>query len=316
MVGVARFFMEFCRDESCGKCIPCRAGTVQMHQLLQRIGDGEGTARRSGTPRVALRHGQAHEPLRARPVRAEPRAEHLAVLPARVRELDPGQGRRQPSPSGRCARHWILIGGDDHVGIVRFTIDGKLVSAARAQTILEAARDAGSRSRRSATSTACPTSAPAGFAWSRSAGIRPSKLLPACVTKVAEEMEVQTDTERLREYRRMIVELLFAERNHVCSVCVANGHCELQDLAVRPRHGPRPLRVSEPAVRGGCQPRALRDRSQPLHPLHALRPGLRRDRRGAHLGRRRAAARNARLITDMNQPWGDVRRPAPRAASA
>ena len=34
MVDVARFFMEFCMDESCGKCIPCRAGTVQMHRLL------------------------------------------------------------------------------------------------------------------------------------------------------------------------------------------------------------------------------------------------------------------------------------------
>jgi bidirectional [NiFe] hydrogenase diaphorase subunit len=37
MVDVARFFMEFCMDESCGKCIPCRAGTVQMHEILQRI---------------------------------------------------------------------------------------------------------------------------------------------------------------------------------------------------------------------------------------------------------------------------------------
>lgn len=37
MVDVARFFMEFCMDESCGKCIPCRAGTVQMHDILQRI---------------------------------------------------------------------------------------------------------------------------------------------------------------------------------------------------------------------------------------------------------------------------------------
>ena len=34
MVDVARFFMEFCMDESCGKCIPCRAGTVQLHRLL------------------------------------------------------------------------------------------------------------------------------------------------------------------------------------------------------------------------------------------------------------------------------------------
>lgn len=45
MVDVARFFMEFCRDESCGKCIPCRAGTVQMHNLLTKIIEGQGTAR-------------------------------------------------------------------------------------------------------------------------------------------------------------------------------------------------------------------------------------------------------------------------------
>ncbi|HVT72147.1 MAG TPA: NuoF family protein [Lacunisphaera sp.] len=37
MVDVARFFMEFCMDESCGKCVPCRAGTVQMHHLLEKI---------------------------------------------------------------------------------------------------------------------------------------------------------------------------------------------------------------------------------------------------------------------------------------
>ncbi len=43
MVDVARFFMEFCMDESCGKCVPCRAGTVQMFRLLQLIGSGEGT---------------------------------------------------------------------------------------------------------------------------------------------------------------------------------------------------------------------------------------------------------------------------------
>ncbi len=45
MVDVARYFMDFCRDESCGKCIPCRAGTVQMHRLLTRIMDRQATAR-------------------------------------------------------------------------------------------------------------------------------------------------------------------------------------------------------------------------------------------------------------------------------
>jgi bidirectional [NiFe] hydrogenase diaphorase subunit len=44
MVDVARFFMEFCMDESCGKCIPCRAGTVQMHDILKRITRGESRA--------------------------------------------------------------------------------------------------------------------------------------------------------------------------------------------------------------------------------------------------------------------------------
>jgi bidirectional [NiFe] hydrogenase diaphorase subunit len=44
MVDVARFFMEFSRDESCGKCIPCRVGTVHLHGLLEKIARGEGTA--------------------------------------------------------------------------------------------------------------------------------------------------------------------------------------------------------------------------------------------------------------------------------
>ena len=43
MVNVARFFIEFCMTESCGKCIPCRAGTAQMHTILTRICSGHGT---------------------------------------------------------------------------------------------------------------------------------------------------------------------------------------------------------------------------------------------------------------------------------
>lgn len=43
MVDVARFFMEFCMDESCGKCVPCRVGTKMMHDLLQKICDGKAT---------------------------------------------------------------------------------------------------------------------------------------------------------------------------------------------------------------------------------------------------------------------------------
>ncbi len=110
-----------------------------------------------------------------------------------------------------------------------FTIDGKLVSADESATILEASTDAG---------VSIPTLCHLDGVYDVGAcrlclvevkGI--AKLLPACTTKVAEGMEIKTDSERLRKYRRMTLELLLAERNHVCSVCVANGHCELQALA-------------------------------------------------------------------------------------
>lgn len=42
MVDVARFFMEFCMSESCGKCVPCRVGTAQIHELLVKIIRGRG----------------------------------------------------------------------------------------------------------------------------------------------------------------------------------------------------------------------------------------------------------------------------------
>jgi len=45
MVDVARYFMDFCMSESCGKCVPCRVGTVQMHRIL------EGFTRGTGEPR-------------------------------------------------------------------------------------------------------------------------------------------------------------------------------------------------------------------------------------------------------------------------
>ncbi len=59
------------------------------------------------------------------------------------------------------------------------------------------------------------------------------KLLPACVTLPRQDMEVITNSDRVISYRKKILELLFTERNHVCSVCVSNGHCELQELSVK-----------------------------------------------------------------------------------
>ena len=44
MVDVAKYFMDFCKDESCGKCIPCRVGTVHIHDLLDKISKGKATS--------------------------------------------------------------------------------------------------------------------------------------------------------------------------------------------------------------------------------------------------------------------------------
>lgn len=43
MVDVAKFYMEFCQDESCGKCTPCREGTKRILEILTRITEGKGT---------------------------------------------------------------------------------------------------------------------------------------------------------------------------------------------------------------------------------------------------------------------------------
>jgi len=43
MVDVARFYIDFMRDESCGKCTPCRIGTKRMLEILNRITEGKGT---------------------------------------------------------------------------------------------------------------------------------------------------------------------------------------------------------------------------------------------------------------------------------
>ena len=80
MVNVARFFIEFCMTESCGKCIPCRAGTAQMYTLLTRICTGAGTMDDLELLDRPLRHGERDQPLRPGPDGAQSSVEHAALL--------------------------------------------------------------------------------------------------------------------------------------------------------------------------------------------------------------------------------------------
>jgi bidirectional [NiFe] hydrogenase diaphorase subunit len=180
-------------------------------------------------------------------------------------------------------------------------IDGKEISADESATILEAATDAGIT-----LPTLCHLDGVYDVGACRLclvevAGV--AKLLPACTTKVAEGMQIKTDSERLRKYRRMTLELLFAERNHVCAVCVANGHCELQTLAYS--QGMDHVRYEY------CFPRWDVDNTHGLFGMDHNRCILctRCVRVCWHIegaGTKNVSGRGAkaRIISDLNQPWG------------
>ncbi len=115
--------------------------------------------------------------------------------------------------------------------VITLTINGDLVSARAGQSLLEVVRENGVE-----LPTLCHMEGIEEWGGCRLCLVEiqgSAKLLPACTTIAQEGMVVTTDTQKLGEYRRMIVELLLAERNHTCAVCVLNGHCELQTLAAR-----------------------------------------------------------------------------------
>ena len=131
-----------------------------------------------------------------------------------------------------------------------------------------------------------------------------NRLLPACVTRVAEGMEVRTDTPRLQEYRKMIIELFLSERNHICAVCVANGHCELQDLAVAVGmdHVHYDYLFPDCAV-DITHPRFGIDQNRCVLCTRCVR--VCDEVEGAHTWDVAGRGVNARVVLDLNQPWGE-----------
>jgi bidirectional [NiFe] hydrogenase diaphorase subunit len=108
-------------------------------------------------------------------------------------------------------------------------IDGKDVAASSKQSLLSAARENGIH-----IPTLCHLEGLSDIGACRLCMVEVEgspKLFPACATAAEEGMKVTTNSERLIAYRSKIIELLFMERNHICAVCVANKHCELQNQA-------------------------------------------------------------------------------------
>lgn len=62
---------------------------------------------------------------------------------------------------------------------------------------------------------------------------RERRPVPACTYPARDGLVIYTHNEMLEKYRRLILELMFTERNHLCAQCVASGDCELQQLAYK-----------------------------------------------------------------------------------
>jgi bidirectional [NiFe] hydrogenase diaphorase subunit len=131
-----------------------------------------------------------------------------------------------------------------------------------------------------------------------------NKLLPACVTTVQEGMEISTSTDRLKTHRRTILEMLFAELNHICSVCVANGHCELQTLAQEQglTHVRLPYRNPDLGVDASHE-RFTLDHNRCILCTRCVRVCA--EVEGAHIWDVMGRGTDSMIISDLHQPWGE-----------
>ena len=187
--------------------------------------------------------------------------------------------------------------------VVTLQIDGQAVSARDDQSILDVARE-----NKVTIPKLCYVTGLSAYGGCRLCLVEvegSNKLLPACVTTVNEGMQVRTATQRLQDYRRMILELLFAERNHVCSVCVSNGHCELQYLAQQlgVDHIRYPYIYPTLPV-DASHPRFVIDQNRCILCTRCVR--VCDEIEGAHTWDVTGRGADCMVITDLAQPWGEA----------
>jgi len=180
-------------------------------------------------------------------------------------------------------------------------IDGADISARADQSILDAARE-----NNITIPTLCHLDGLSDVGACRLCLVEvagTSRLFPACVTRVEEGMQISTGTDRLKKYRRMTLELLFAERNHVCSVCVSNGACELQSLgqALGLTHIEFPYRFPKQPVDASHE-RFTIDHNRCILCTRCVRVCA--EIEGAHTWDVMGRGEASRVITDLDQPWG------------
>lgn len=183
-------------------------------------------------------------------------------------------------------------------------IDGELVNASAGQTILEAATANGKY-----IPTLCYLKGLSAVGACRVCLVEISgsnRVLPACTTPVQDGMSVTTSSPKLAQYRKIAVELLLAERNHVCAVCVSNGHCELQSMALQ--MGITNVRYAYNYPRlpvDLSHPRFVLDHNRCILCTRCVRACS--ELEGAHVWDMSARGIQSRIISELNQDWGTAR---------
>jgi bidirectional [NiFe] hydrogenase diaphorase subunit len=189
-----------------------------------------------------------------------------------------------------------------NVRVVTLKIDGQDLSARADETIVEVCRE-----NRIPIPSLCYLEGLSVWGGCRLCVVEvagQARLLAACSTRVAEGMVVTTNSERLHRYRRTIVELLFAERNHICSVCVSNGHCELQTLAQK--CGVDHVRVPYRQARYEVDSSHLMFRLDHNRCVLCTRCVRVCDEiEGAHTWDVMGRGADCRVISDLARPWGE-----------
>ena len=189
------------------------------------------------------------------------------------------------------------------MSVKTLTINNQLLAASEQETILDAAQAANIY-----IPTLCHLEGVSDVGACRLCLVEiegSSKLQPACVTPVQEGMVVHTDTEKVNNYRRMVIELLFAEGNHVCAVCVVNENCELQNMAVTVGmdHTRFPYRFPKRTVDLSHRVFAI-DRNRCILCTRCVR--VCDELEGSHVWDVADRGDNSFIISGLNQPWGEV----------
>lgn len=180
-------------------------------------------------------------------------------------------------------------------------IDGKMVTGLAGQTVFNVAWDNGIQIPRLCHVGGLTDVGACRLCLVEIEGQR--KLQAACLTRVEEGMVVRTDSGRLREHRKLIVELLFAERNHVCAVCVSNGDCELQDLAAQLGIDHVRLRYQFPKLTvDTSQERFGMDHNRCILCTRCVR--VCDEVEGAHTWDVSGRGARSIIISDLGEPWG------------